>query len=96
MQKVGLEPHRSETARIRSQVLTVFFCADSLPGVHVIFAFPAITRILLLFGMTNKLLFALCTLGTFLVFALFYALVYGVTAKIYYKIVSSSPTRADE
>lgn len=95
MQKVGLD--RTEVKRsIRSQVLTVFFLPLITAGVHVIFAFPAITRILLLFGMTNKLLFALCTLGTFLVFALFYALVYGVTAKIYYKIVSSSPTRADE
>ena len=95
MQKVGLD--RSEIKRsIRSQVLTVFFLPLLTAGVHVVFAFPAVTRILLLFGMTNRLLFAFCTLGTFLVFALFYALIYAVTARVYYKIVSSSPARADE
>ena len=54
---------------------------------HTAFAFPFVTRVLTAFGMTNVRLFAACTAGTIGVFALFYLLVYRLTARAYYRIV---------
>ncbi|EHQ89074.1 ABC transporter permease [Desulfosporosinus youngiae] len=87
MQKVGMS--REEVrGSIRSQVLTVFFLPLVAAGIHIAFAFPIITKLLAVLNLTNVGLFAWCTVGTILVFALFYALVYGLTAKVYYRIVS--------
>lgn len=87
MQKVGMS--KSEIKRsIRSQILTVFFLPLIAAGIHIAFAFPVITKLLALFNLTNVSLFAWCTVGTMLVFAGFYAIVYALTAKVYYKIVS--------
>ena len=46
-----------------------------------------ITRLLVVFSLTNVKLFALCTLGTLGCFGVLYALVYWATARTYYKIV---------
>lgn len=86
MQKVGMSKSEVKAA-IRRQVLLVFFVPLIMAGVHVAFAFNMITKLLLVFSMTNVGLFALCTLGTFLAFTVIYALVYMVTAREYYKIV---------
>ncbi|MCO1604325.1 ABC transporter permease [Desulfosporosinus nitroreducens] len=87
MQKVGMS--REEVrGSIRSQVLTVFFLPLVTAGIHIAFAFPIITKLLAVLNLTNVGLFAWCTAGTILVFALFYAVVYGLTAKVYYRIVS--------
>lgn len=86
MQKVGMSKSEVKAA-VRRQVLLVFFVPLIMAGVHVAFAFKMITKLLLVFSMTNVELFALCTMGTFLVFAVIYALVYTVTAREYYKIV---------
>lgn len=87
MQKVGMS--RSEIKKsIRSQVLTVFFLPIVAAAIHIAFAFRLITKLLALLGLTNVVLFAWCTLGTLLVFALFYAVIYGLTARVYYRIVS--------
>ena len=56
-------------------------------AVHVAFAFPMISKLLLLFGLNNQQLFLLCTLATFLISALVYTVVYLLTAKKYYQIV---------
>lgn len=86
MQKVGMS--RAEVRKtIRRQVLMVFFIPLIMAGIHVAAAFKMITKLLLVFSMTNVHLFALCTAGTFLVFAAIYAAVYAVTAREYYKIV---------
>jgi len=87
MQKVGLSRPEIKKA-IRSQVLVVFFLPLGMAGVHIGFAFKMITRLLLIFNLTNITLFAACTLGTIAVFALMYGVVYLLTAKVYYKIVS--------
>jgi putative ABC transport system permease protein len=55
---------------------------------HVAGAFKMITKLLTVFNLTNVPLFAACTLGTFLAFAVLYALVYRATAKVYYRIVT--------
>jgi len=47
-----------------------------------------ITKLLYLLNLANVRLFAECTLGTFALFAVVYAVVYGLTARTYYKIVS--------
>ena len=87
MQKVGLGKGEIRKS-IHAQVLTVFFLPLITAGIHMAFAFPFIARMLALFDMTNILLFGICTLGSFLVFAGLYAAVYLITARSYYKIVS--------
>lgn len=87
MQKVGMS-HGEVKRSIHAQILTVFFLPLVTAGLHTGFAFPVISRILALFNLTNTTLFVLCTLGCFLVFALLYSVIYGLTAKAYYRIVS--------
>jgi putative ABC transport system permease protein len=87
MQKVGLS-HSEIRKSIQSQVLTVFFLPIVTAAVHIVFAFPVITKLLILLNLTNVALFAWCTASTLLVFALFYGIIYAMTAKVYYKIVS--------
>jgi putative ABC transport system permease protein len=91
MQKVGLS--REEIRKtIASQVLTVFFLPLVTAGIHIVAAFRMITKLLFILNLTNVRLFALCTLGTFAVFAVIYAAVYVLTARAYYRIVSTKNT----
>lgn len=87
MQKVGMS-HEEVKQSIRSQILTVFFLPLLTAGVHVGFAFPVISRMLLCFGLFNTKLYVLCTVICFLVFGILYGLIYSMTAKAYYRIVS--------
>lgn len=80
---------------INSQLLTVFFLPLLFAGMHLAFAFPMIRRLLMLFNLTNVLLFAGVTVGCFLLFALFYALVYRITSGAYYGIVSGISHEGD-
>ncbi|MDD5935621.1 MAG: ABC transporter permease [Clostridiales bacterium] len=86
MQKVGMS--RSEVKKsIHSQVLMVFFLPIVMAGIHVLAAFKMITKLLGVLYLTNVPLFAACTAGTVIVFAIIYSFVYAMTAKTYYKIV---------
>lgn len=87
MQKVGIS-HEEIKKSIHSQVLTVFFLPLIVAGIHIAFAFPFITRLLAILNLTNVNLFAMATAGGFLLFSVFYAVVYRITARSYYKIVS--------
>lgn len=87
MRQVGLEK-REIRRSINVQILVVFFAPLVVAGVHVAFDFNLVRLMLILFGLKNAALTAWCTLGTFLVFALIYALVYLLTARVYYRIVS--------
>lgn len=87
MQKVGLSKAEIKKA-IHSQILTVFFLPIGIAVIHICFAFKIITRMLTVFYLTNVPLFAVCTVGTIAVFAIIYGIVYALTAKAYYKIVS--------
>ncbi|WP_428908098.1 ABC transporter permease [Niallia sp. Krafla_26] len=87
MQKVGLSKAEVKKA-IRSQVLMVFYLPLVTAIIHIAFAFPVITDLLALFSLTDTTLFVLTTCGTILVFAVFYAIIYSLTAKEYYRIVS--------
>ena len=77
---------------ISSQVLTVFFAPLVLAGVHVAFAFPMIWRILQLLFVRNLTLLILISIAAFLIFGIFYAALYALTAKTYYRIVSGAAT----
>lgn len=87
IRQVGLEK-REIRRSINRQVLVVFFAPLLVAGIHVLFDFPILFRMMSLFGLTNRSLAAWCGLGTFGVFALFYGAVYTLTAKSYYHIVS--------
>lgn len=86
MQKVGMS-HSEIRHSIRSQVLTVFFLPIITAAIHIAFAFPIITRVLAIISLTNIKLFATCTVISILIFTLFYAIVYSLTARTYYRIV---------
>ncbi len=87
MQKVGMSNEEVQGS-IRSQVLTVFFLPLITAGIHISFAFPFIVKILSMLNLTNTKLFILCTFVSFAVFALIYSVIYILTARSYYKIVS--------
>ena len=86
MQKVGMSNQEVKSS-IRSQVLTVFFLPLITAGIHVAVAFPIIRKILLMLSLTNTKLYVICTMSSFLVFALIYGFIYLLTAKVYYRIV---------
>ena len=78
---------------INSQVLTVFFLPLITAGIHLAFAYPLISKILLLMSATEESLLILVTVCCYLVFALFYVIVYIITSKGYYTIVSGKEKR---
>ncbi|NLD83106.1 MAG: ABC transporter permease, partial [Clostridiales bacterium] len=87
MQQVGMS-HVEVKQSIGSQIRLVFFLPLATACVHMAFAFPVVTRMLQLFDMNDAGMFALVCLGVVGVFALIYLLVYSLTARTYYKIVS--------
>lgn len=86
MQKVGMSKKEVRQS-IRSQVLMVFFLPLAAAVLHIAVAFKVITKLLVVLNMVNVPLFLLCTAATVAVFAVFYAAVFGVTAREYYRIV---------
>lgn len=87
MQQVGMS--RDEVKKtIHSQVLTVFFLPLVMAAIHIAFAFKFITKMLKVLYLTNVELFAWCTVGTIVVFGIFYAIVYAATARTYYRLIS--------
>lgn len=87
MQKVGMTK-KDIRKSINSQVLTVFFLPLIFAGVHLVFAFPFIWKMLMLFGLNNWPLIIGVTLICFVAFGLLYVLVYKITSNSYYSIVS--------
>lgn len=88
LRKVGMDDREIKRA-IHSQILIVFFLPLAVSFCHVAAAFPLVTRLLAILNLTNKMLYLGCTGVTCLLFAAFYLLVYALTAKTYYKLVSS-------
>lgn len=89
MEKVGMSD-KEVRQTIKKQVLLVFYLPLWMAVVHVAVAFPVLCKLLLVFNMTNRTLFFLCTLSTILVFAALYYFVYQRTARTYYKIVQET------
>ena len=89
LQKVGMS--RAEVkAAIRSQVLTVFFLPLLLAGIHVVAAFPLLSKLLALLNLYRTGLYMACTAVCFLAFGIMYVCIYALTAKNYYRIVSGT------
>jgi putative ABC transport system permease protein len=87
MQKVGMGKDEIKKS-IHSQVLTIFALPLIVTAIHVIVAFPLLTKLLALLSLTNVPLFLQCTIATILIFAVIYTFVYALTAKTYYKIIN--------
>ncbi len=89
MQKVGMNKKEIKKS-INSQVLTVFFMPLLVSAIHLGFAFPIIYKMLMLFAINDLAFLIYVTLGCFAVFTLFYIIVYKITSKAYYSIVSGA------
>ena len=87
MQKVGMTKADIRKS-VNSQLLTVFFLPLIMAGMHLLFAFPMIRKLLTLFEIYNTGLFAMTTVISYVIFAAFYAAVYKLTSNTYYRIVS--------
>lgn len=87
MQKVGMTK-KEIRKNINSQIIIVFFMPILVAGVHLIFAFPLISRIISGVFLSEMKLITY-TVICYIIFALFYAIVYRITSSEYYSIVSS-------
>lgn len=87
LKKVGMS--NEEVRRtIHSQILTVFFLPIVTAGVHMLFACPLTGEVLRLLNLLNASVFHWCLVICFGVFSLLYAVIYSLTARTYYRIVS--------
>jgi putative ABC transport system permease protein len=86
MEKIGMS-QKEVKASVGQQVLLVFFLPLVTAGVHICFAFPILEKLLHVLLLSETKLFVVCTLITFVLFALVYAAIYSVTSRTYYKIV---------
>lgn len=86
MRKVGLTDAEIRRS-VNSQVLTVFFAPLLMAGLHMLFAMPMIRLILGAFGLHNDSLFYGIGIGSYVVFAVIYAMMYLLTSRRYYRIV---------
>ncbi len=92
LRKVGMT--RGEIrGSINSQVLKVFFLPLVAAGVHMLFAFPMIAKMLNIFDMYNVPLLALVTAISYVGFALMYILFYRITSKSYITIVGAGKSK---
>lgn len=87
LQKVGMTKSEIRST-INSQVLTMFFLPLLMAGLHTVFAFGLISKLLMLFGAMDAGFLALVALICFAVYSVVYVLVYKLTSGIYYKIVA--------
>ena len=86
LQKVGMT--RKEIKKsINSQILTVFAAPLLASGVHLCFAFPLLRKLLMMFGLSNTPLLVGVTVGSYLVFAVLYVVMYKATSRSYYQLV---------
>lgn len=86
LMKVGMT-EKEVRQSINSQVLTVFFLPLATAGIHLAFAFPMISKILMLISSTEERILISVTVCCYLVFALFYIIVYAISSKNYYMVV---------
>lgn len=87
MQKVGMSKKEVRKS-IRSQVVSVFALPLIVAVIHICAAFKLITRLLAVMNLSDVGLFRNCTILTVCIFALMYGIVYGITAREYYRIVN--------
>lgn len=86
MQKVGMSKNEVKQS-IRNQILMIFTLPLVTAIIHIAFAFKILTKILAVLNLSDIPLFIICTVVTIAVFSILYGIVYGLTARTYYKIV---------
>lgn len=86
MQKVGLDKETTRKAT-RSQIVWMFTMPILVASLHTAFAFPILQKMLILFGITSKMLLLSVTVGVVVGFALIYWIIYRITSKVYLNIV---------
>lgn len=78
MQKVGLDKQMiRKTTRL--QIIWMFLLPLIIAVIHVIFAFPIIQKLLLIFSVVNTALIFWCFIGVIVGFSLIYWIIYQVT-----------------
>ena len=87
LMKVGMTKKEVKQS-INSQVLTVFFLPLIVSGIHTAFAFPLISKMVTILGVTNQRFLIAVTAACYLIFAAFYIVMYLVTSGEYFRIVS--------
>lgn len=92
LKKVGMGQKEVKKV-ITTQILQVFFLPLLIAAIHIAFSFPIIKKILAILGLINVNLFAVCTIGSILIFGIVYGAVYYLTAKSYYRIVYTKEKR---
>lgn len=89
MQQVGLS-EKETTKSIHSQVLMVFMLPVVGAIINLCFAIPAIRQILIQFNFYNVQLMTIIAVSITLILLCLYFVIYGLTTKIYRKIVEQS------
>ena len=87
LNKVGLDK-KDVKRTINKQIVQVFFLPLVGAVIHVAFAFKMITKLLLIFNLTDTGLIVMCTVIATLLFTLIYVFVFKMTAKAYYRIIN--------
>ncbi len=87
MQNVGMSKDEVKEA-IKSQVMIVFFLPLLMAILHIVIAFPMVSKILAILNLTNIKLFLIFTGVVILIFTIVYGIVFRLTAKVYYKLVN--------
>lgn len=88
LRKVGMEDAQIKKT-INAQILLVFFMPLALAGLHLICAYPMISKLMVLFTITDMTLIKIVTCITFVMIGVFYGIVYKLTSHTYYKIIHS-------
>ena len=88
LRKVGMEDTQIKKT-INEQILLVFFMPLALAGLHLICAYPMISKLMVLFTITDMTLIKIVTCITFVMIGVFYGIVYKLTSHMYYKIIRS-------
>lgn len=87
LQNVGMSKGEVKKT-IGSQMLLMFLLPLGAAVIHIIVAFPLVSKTLAILNLTNTKLFLICTGIVILVFGIIYGIVYRWTARVYYKIVN--------
>lgn len=89
LKKVGMSDKEVKRT-IKNQIVLVFFLPVIVSAIHVAVSFRIIKIILSMLSMGESSMYLLCTIVTVVVFGIIYTIVYGITAKTYYRIVKGT------
>ncbi len=88
LRKLGMTA-REIRRSVNWQTLILFFLPLLMAGLHLVFAFPMLSLLIIPFGITDMALLTKICVCCYGAFALFYVLAYLITARLYYRIVTA-------